>query len=640
MKIIYWSVLLIFFMHSPAIAGNDEVIISLTNEAIALYNNAKLTEAFKLFEKASLIQPETTKAGKYLDLDIYYKGMINYRMGIEYYDKARQYLDPYVDFGVAEDFYQPGMMNILVVLGNMFWDEGNYLKAVDLYEKAFRSYPRLPEIPGLKNKILQFALTPAAARPKVDPAEPLVPADLCSDKKPGRYYRFTGPQGDVNELCTTIDGKAADGISLELNMQDDKGNLIGSMYKHNSELTVYLVKNQQKTPVLKTRGHRLTFINNPKKELPDIQITWETYADEMKYLPNTGLAESHDYKTAFTWTGTQYEDREMGKAVKINREALDLWKRGKAERALEKWRRGLGAARQPGYGLSSLTELVNNYGFALSQRQDGGYYAKEYLIYVTKADPTRWQAYLNLGDLYWQNGEKEKGCEYYLKTLIVHPGYRDRETLRQRVEATSNEVALFHEVVVSSIEQYEPYDVKSVVAPYAQRYAMACGMDLNRLTRVLGIRDDAPAGDNSRIISPGRGHYYYSGTVRVFELLRAKLKDRAGDVFIVLYNNEPFSGEPGEFSVGWRLAVVSDDYRLENSFDLFAVAQGEWPDYWGVETKMGIEAGVLNVDVLYAAHARHGPSPGGFTYRFAPKERTLALQEVVRVESMDEEEGE
>lgn len=640
MKIICWSVLLIFLLHSPAIAGNDEFLISLTNEAIALYNNARLTEALKLFEKASLIQPETAKAVKYLDLDIYYKGMIKYRMGKEHYDEARQYLDHYVDFGVAEDFYQPGMMNILVVLGNMFWDEGKYLKAVDLYEKAFRTYPLLPEIPGLKNKILQFALTPASARPKVEPAKTIVPADLCSDKKPGRYYRFTGPQGDVNELCTTIDGKATADINLEVYMQDDKGNLIGSMYKHNSELTVYLVKNQQKIPVLTTRGHRLKFVHNPKKELPDIQITWETYTDEMKYLPNTGLAESHDCKNLFTWTGTQYEDREMGKAVKMNREALALRKRGKAARALEKWRRGLGTARQPGYGLSALTELVNNYGLALSQQQDGGYYAKEYLSYVTRADPTRWQAYLNLGDLHWQKGEKEKGGEYYLRTLIVNPEYRDRETLRQRIEATTDGVAAFHEVVVPSIEQYEPHDVKSAVAPYAQRYALACGMDLDRLTRVLGIRDATPAGDNSRIISPGRGHYYYSGTVRVFELLRAKLKDKAGDLFIVLYNNEPFSGEPGEVSVGWRLAVVSDEYRMENVFDLFALAQGEWPDYWGVETKMEIEAGILNVDVLYAAHARHGPSPGGFTYRFAPKEKTLALQEVVLVESKDAEEEE
>jgi tetratricopeptide (TPR) repeat protein len=619
-------------------AGNDEVIISLTNEAIALYNNDRLTDALKLFEKASLLQPEATPTIKYLDLDIYYKGMINYRLGKEHYDEARQYLDPYVDFGVAEDFYQPGMMNILVVLGNMSWDEGKYLKAVDLYEKAFLTYPRLPEIPGLKNKIRQFALSPAAARPKVEPAKTPVPADLCSDKKPEKYYRFTGPEGDVNELCTTIDGKAASDISLEVYLQDDKGNLIGSMYKHNSELTVYLVKNQQKTPVLTTRGHRLKFVNDPKKKLPDIQITWETYTDETKYLPNSELADSHDYKTVFTWTGTQYEDREMGKAVKINREALTLWKRGKAERAVEKWRRGLGVARQPGYGLSALTELVNNYGFALSQRQDGGYYGKEFLSYVTRVEPTRWQAYLNLGDLHWQKGEKEKGCEYYLKTLIVNPGYRDRDTLRQRIEATFDGVAAFHEVVVPSIEQYEPHDVKSAVAPYAQRYATACGIDLTRLTRVLGIEDGAPAGDNSHIISPGRGHYYYSGTVRVFELLRAKLKDRAGDIFIVLYNNEPFSGEPSEFSVGWRLAVVSDDYRLENSFDLFAAAQGEWPDYWGVETKMGIEAGALNVDVLYAAHARHGPSPGGFTYRFAPKGRTLALQEVVRVESVDAEE--
>jgi hypothetical protein len=257
---------------------------------------------------------------------------------------------------------------------------------------------------------------------------------------------------------------------------------------------------------------------------------------------------------------------------------------------------------------------------------------------VTQVDPLRWQAYLNLGDLHWQRGEKEKGAAYYLRTLIVHPGYRDRETVRQRIEATSDGVAAFHEVVVPRIELDEPHDVTSTVAPYAQRYATACGMDLNRLTRLLGIGEAAPNGDNSRIISPGRGHYYYSGTVRVFELLRAKLKDRAGDVFIVLYNNEPFSGESGEFSVGWRLAVVGDDYRLENTFDLFALARGEWPDYRGIETRMGIEAGVLNLDLLYAAHARHGPSPGGYTYRFVPKEGTLALQEVVRVESLDAEE--
>jgi tetratricopeptide (TPR) repeat protein len=619
-------------------AGNDEAIIALTNEAIALYNNARLPEALTLFEKASLLQPETTKTVKYLDLDIYYKGIINYRMGKEYYDKARQYLDPYVDFGVAEDFYQPGMMNILVVLGNMFWDEGNYLKAIDLYEKAFRAYPRLPEIPGLKNRIQQFALSPAAARPKVEPAAAPVPPDLCSDKKPERYYRFTGPQGDVSELCTTIDGKATAGVSLELYMQDDKGNLIGSMYKNNSELIVYLVKNQQKTRVLTTRGHRLKFVKNPKKELPDIQITWETYTDETKHLPNSELADSHDYKTLFTWTGTRYEDREMGKALKMNREALSLWKKGKTARALEKWRRGLSVARQPGYGLSALTELVNNYGFALGQRQDGGYYAGEYLSYVTRVDPARWQAYLNLGDLHWGKGEKEKGCEYYLRTLIVNPEYRDRETLRRRIEATSAGVAAFHEVVVPPIGQYEPHDVKATVAPYAERYATACGIDLNRLMRALGIVAGAPAGDHSRIITSGRGHYYYSATVRVFELLRAKLKDRAGDLFIVLYNNEPFSGEPGEFSVGWRLAVVSEDYRPVNTFDLFALALGEWPDYWGVETRMGIEAGVLNLDLLYAAHARHGPSPGGFTYRFAPKEKTLALQEVVRVESVDAEE--
>lgn len=202
---------------------------------------------------------------------------------------------------------------------------------------------------------------------------------------------------------------------------------------------------------------------------------------------------------------------------------------------------------------------------------------------------------------------------------------------------TSRRGALFNEVDFPSIEYFVPKEEKSVIAPYVRRYALACNINLNQLSQILGIESSPPAIEYSRIISPGRGYYYSSSTVHVYELLRARLKDRTDNVFIVLYNNEHFKGDPTDYSGGWHLAVLNDGYKLENDFDLSDIAPESWPNYWGINTKMEIERGVLNVDILSAAYAKHGPSPGGFTFRFVQKGRNLVLQGVVQVESIDDE---
>jgi hypothetical protein len=277
--------LLLLCLNPPTFAGNEEMITSLCNEGVDLYRKNQLPEALQRFQKAESIPPEASTLNDCLLQAPYFVGMIAYRQGN--FEEARRHL---TYFPVTESFYKWGMPLPQVILGNMLWAEGDYIKAVERYEDAVAENPLFPERQELKEKIQTLALAPVEERPKVV----LVPhvyagADLCAVKKPGRFFRSVGKDGSARELCTTVDGEAS-GPDFEIYVEDEHGQLVGSMYKTNSEMVVYLVESQKRTPVLQTKGHRLNFIPNPKKELPDIEVLWETYVDSESLAQQVGGA--------------------------------------------------------------------------------------------------------------------------------------------------------------------------------------------------------------------------------------------------------------------------------------------------------------------------------------------------------------
>jgi tetratricopeptide (TPR) repeat protein len=566
-------------------------------------------------------------------------------MGSEGVPAAIEYLRTVVHYRVPE--LRPPYQ---VRLGDALWKAGDRYEAAREYREALAQNPKITDADRLRVRISEAE---KAVPVQPDSEGTLVrepwPAPIeCANPSKQRAYRWiTG--GVSQTLCAVINEYGRedgflfprDGFGKEANFTIQiEGAGKGEPYKKDDlPVTVYHHNGNSWRRVLLTRAHSFTFIPGKKSGVPDIAVTWDNRNAAVDF--DESVKDSRDHRTVYTWNGSKYRNRELDKAQVLNAQALARFQKGDKNGAIEVWQKSIMLARVPGTALTSEAEIMNNLGFAcISADCD----AEKYLGFALKINPYRWQAHLNLGDYYWDKGQKEKGIEYYARVVSYNPGYRNTAKLLERIETTQHAVAMLHEVPVAPFERYSGSEVTSRISPYAERYAQAQGLDTDRLVRILGLNDgQAPKVVSSIIIVPGKDQYFTSSTVRIFELLRAKMRDRAEDVYFILYNVHRIPNwdeDQIEYARGWRLAEMNPDYSLNAVHDLFKSTKCDWPDYFTKITNMYVEAGELKLDVLNSESGRYAFGPGGSEYTFVPDKKKMVLKAVTcRVsEQRDDEE--
>jgi len=188
----------------------------------------------------------------------------------------------------------------------------------------------------------------------------------------------------------------------------------------NGNVFVYLEEGKKRRSVLSSQG-RTAIFSKGNKIYPDISVPWHISAEENA---------SSDY----VWNGHSYEYRDLKKTISLSAKALLLFKESKTDEAITMWEEAI--ALNTG-GLSA--ESYNNLGYAYYKkakaRKNDEYYekAEEYLKYAIQMQPKRWVAYLNLADIYLEQGDFSSAIKHYNKLLELKPDYKNASLIRKKV---------------------------------------------------------------------------------------------------------------------------------------------------------------------------------------------------------------
>jgi tetratricopeptide (TPR) repeat protein len=217
---------------------------------------------------------------------------------------------------------------------------------------------------------------------------------------------------------------------------DEQNNLYvvhESNESQNPCLYVYLKNKSVCRVVLSTQGSGIDFIKNSKNKFPDIEASWHMGADK-----------SHG--VFYIWDGDKYISREAQESDRLNKEALEYFKKGNIEHAITIWGKAKDLAIIPGLGFTSNAEVLNNLGFAYyklaKKTHKADYYkrAAYYLDGTIQVDYNRWEAHLNLGDLYNETDSPKHALQSYEKVLELNPKYKYADKIHDKIRTLRKKI--------------------------------------------------------------------------------------------------------------------------------------------------------------------------------------------------------
>jgi tetratricopeptide (TPR) repeat protein len=194
----------------------------------------------------------------------------------------------------------------------------------------------------------------------------------------------------------------------------------------NSDIIVFLYDGMTCRAVLNGAGSGVSFEEKPKTIYPEIITYWHMSASE-------GI------RTRYVWNGKEYVSNQLEKSERLNKEALEYFKKGNLDRAIKIWEKAKELSIIPGLGFTSNAEVLNNLGFAYytlakNTKSDKHYeLALYYLDETVQVDSSRWEAYLNLGDLYSEIDNPKHALQSYEKLLKLNPNYKYANKIREKI---------------------------------------------------------------------------------------------------------------------------------------------------------------------------------------------------------------
>ncbi len=210
---------------------------------------------------------------------------------------------------------------------------------------------------------------------------------------------------------------------------DDNNNLYAVNESNGSKnpfVYIYL-----KTPggcrvLLSIQGSVVRFVKNSANKFPDVEALWHIGADESA-------------STYYIWNGQKYVSRQSDESERLNKEALEYFKKGNIYRAINVWEKAKNLAIIPGLGLTSNAEVLNNLGFAyytLAKKTESDKHYERALYYLDgtiQVDYNRWEAHLNLGNLYLEMNNPKDALQSYEKLLELNPNYKYADRIKAKI---------------------------------------------------------------------------------------------------------------------------------------------------------------------------------------------------------------
>lgn len=140
------------------------------------------------------------------------------------------------------------------------------------------------------------------------------------------------------------------------------------------------------------------------------------------------------FSKTYFWNGNAYEQKGYRESAELNRKALSL-PDDKLPEAIALWNKAYELVRDGN------VEMVNNLGDAYyrqgikDKKQKNFQYAELYLREAAGRDKRRWQANLNLGDLYRATGKKSEAIEEYAKALQLCQNKGSASKIQKKMDA-------------------------------------------------------------------------------------------------------------------------------------------------------------------------------------------------------------
>jgi len=215
---------------------------------------------------------------------------------------------------------------------------------------------------------------------------------------------------------------------------DDNNNLY-AVYESNGSknpfIYIYLKTSGGCRVLLSTQGSVVRFVKDSANKFPDVEASWHIGADESS-------------STYYIWDGRRYVSYQAGDSERLNRVALEYFKKGDIDRAIEVWEKAKKLSIIPGLGFTSNAEVLNNLGFAyhkLAKKTKAIQHyrlALHYLDAATQVDYKRWEAYLNLADLYVDIDDQAAALKNYQKVLELNPSYKYANKIKDSIAKIKN----------------------------------------------------------------------------------------------------------------------------------------------------------------------------------------------------------
>ena len=238
-------------------------------------------------------------------------------------------------------------------------------------------------------------------------------------------YMFAGQISIASDQANTCD-EIKDANPFIVDKQNNLYVVHESNNRQNPFIYVYLKNPDGCRVVLSTQGSSIDFINNSKNKFPDVEASWHMGADRSA-------------RTFYVWNGNRYVSREAQDSERLNKEGLEYFKKGNIDRAIILWEKAKDLAIIPGLGFTSNAEVLNNLGFAYytlakTTKSDKHYkLALYYLDGAIQVDYNRWEAHLNLGDLYLDMDDPAYALQSYEKLLELNPNYKHAEKIKSKM---------------------------------------------------------------------------------------------------------------------------------------------------------------------------------------------------------------
>lgn len=133
-------------------------------------------------------------------------------------------------------------------------------------------------------------------------------------------------------------------------------------------------------------------------------------------------------------------DDNMTRATELDKKAVELFKKGSINEAIDIWNEAKNLAILPELGQTAHAAVLNNLGFAyyklyLKERDSENYTLAKTNLEDSLISAPRWTAYLNLADLYFEGNEHEKALSYFEMLLEIKPNYKYAKKIHEKIDS-------------------------------------------------------------------------------------------------------------------------------------------------------------------------------------------------------------